>query len=357
MLEKDSINFIENYLNSFTPPGNESVGQKIWLDYIKNYVNKTYEDLYGTAVAIINPNSKKKLVIEAHVDEISWIVNYISEDGLIYVSRNGGTDNQIALSKKVMIYTEKGIIYGVFGWQAIHTRKNSSEKYPNVENLFIDVGANNKKEVLELGINVGCFISYTDKFFITNNNKYFVSKSLDNKIGGFIIAEVGKMIIKNNVNLNYGLYIVNSVQEEVGLKGAKMISKYIKPNISIITDVTHDTSGPMIDKKIQGDIKCGLGPVITYSPSVKSNIREMIIKTAIDNKINFQRLVSSYSTGTDVDEFSYSNTGILSSLISIPLKYMHTTVEMVHKNDIKQTISLIYKVLHNINNNINDFFY
>ncbi|WP_185860928.1 zinc-binding metallopeptidase family protein [Blattabacterium cuenoti] len=349
-INSDSIKFLEKYLNEFSPTGDESEGQKIWINHISSYVEKIQTDLYGTAVGIINPNSPYKLIIEAHVDEISWCVNYITEEGIIYVSRNGGSDHQIAPSKIVIIHTEKGLVHGVFGWPAIHTRKSSEEKSPNIDNIFVDIGVSNKAEAMNMGVHVGCIITYPDKFFIMNHN-YFVSRALDNKIGGFIIAEVAKMIIENGIDLKFGLYIVNSVQEEVGLKGAKMISKTIQPNVVIVTDVTHDTYGPMIDKKIQGDVKCGLGPVIGYAPSIHKNVRELIISTAKNRKIHFQRLVSSRYTGTDTDAFAYSNKGVLSGLISIPLKYMHTTVEMVHKKDVEQAVLLIFETLQTINNN------
>ncbi|AER40447.1 MAG: M42 family metallopeptidase [Flavobacteriales bacterium] len=352
-----SIKFIEKYLNSFSPTGYESEGQKIWKTYIGPYVEEIQTDLYGTVVGIINPNnSSYKLIIEAHADEISWYVNYITEDGIIYVSRNGGSDYQIAPSKRVVIHTEKGLVHGLFGWPAIHTRrKHSEEKKPNINNIFVDIGALDRKEVEKMGVHIGCMITYPDEFFIMNQN-YFVGRSLDNKIGGFIIAEVAKMIIEHEIDLQFGLYVVNSVQEEVGLKGAKMISKSIKPHMAIVTDVTHDTSTPMIDKKIHGDIKCGLGPVIGYAPSIQKNLREFIINTANQKKISFQRLVSSMYTGTDTDAFAYSNKGVTSSLISIPLRYMHTTVEMVHKKDIENTIQLIFETLKGINSYKEKFF-
>ncbi|AFJ90686.1 M42 family peptidase [Blattabacterium sp. (Blaberus giganteus)] len=348
-MNSDSIKFLEKYLNEFSPTGDEREGQKIWINHISPYVEKIQTDLYGTAVGIINPDSTYKLIIEAHVDEISWSVNYITEEGIIYVSRNGGSDHQIAPSKRIIIHTEKGFVHGVFGWPAIHTRKSSEEKSPNVDNIFVDIGVSNKTEAINMGVHVGCVITYPDQFFIMNHN-YFVSRALDNKIGGFIIAEVAKMLIENSIDLKFGLYIVNSVQEEVGLKGAKMISQTIQPNVAIVTDVTHDTCSPMIDKKIQGDIKCGLGPVIGYAPSIHKNIRELIINTANSKKIYFQRLVSSRYTGTDTEAFAYSNKGVLSALISIPLKYMHTTVEMVHKKDVELTVSLIYETLLAMNN-------
>ncbi|WP_185882106.1 M42 family metallopeptidase [Blattabacterium cuenoti] len=355
-INEDSIKFLGKYLNSLTPTGYESEGQEIWKNYINPYVEKIETDLYGTVVGILNPNnSPYKLIIEAHVDEISWYVNHITEDGIIYVSRNGGSDPQIAPSKRVVIHTEKGLVHGVFGWPAIHTRKSSEDKTPNVDNIFVDIGACDRKEVERMGVHVGCVITYPDDFLIMNNN-YFVCRSLDNKIGGFIIAEVVKKIREIGPNLKFGLYVVNSVQEEVGLRGAKMISQAIKPHMAIVTDVTHDTSTPMMDKKTQGDIKCGLGPVIVYAPSIHKNIREFILNTATNKKITFQRLVSSRYTGTDTDAFAYSNKGVSSALISIPLKYMHTTVEMVHKKDVEQAVQLIFETLKGINSSEGKFF-
>ena len=153
---------------------------------------------------------------------------------------------------------------------------------------------------------------------------------------------------EQKVKLDFGLYITNSVQEEVGLRGAEMISQTIKPNVAIVTDVTHDTTTPMIDKKKEGEQKCGLGPVIAYAPAVQNNLRDLIIDTAEANKIPFQRAACSRLTGTDTDAFAYSNGGVASSLISLPLRYMHTTVEMVHKEDVANVIQLIFESLKKI---------
>lgn len=354
-IEDKSLIFLKKYLDSTSPSGYEIQGQKIWKNYIKEYVDEINTDIYGNVVGIINNTSDYKVVIEAHADEISWCVNYISDDGFIYVIRNGGSDHQIAPSKRIHIHTEKGLVNGVFGWQAIHTRNLSDKKITKLEDLYIDVGASSKKEVEKLGIHIGCMITYIDNFDLINN-KYFLSRALDNRIGGFIIAEVAKLIKEKKYSIPFSLYIVNCVQEEVGLRGAKMITENIRPNIAIVTDVCHDTSTPMIEKKTQGDIKCGLGPVISYAPSIQNNLRNFIINIANKNEIKFQRLASSRYTGTDTDAFAYSNGGVASALISIPLRYMHTTVEMVHKNDIEKTIYLIFELLKNIKIN-HDFNY
>jgi len=342
-----SIKFFEKYLNNASPTGYEWEGQKIWMEYLKPYVDDFITDTYGTAVAVINPEAEYKVVIEGHSDEISWYVNYITDNGLIYVIRNGGSDHQIAPSKWVNIHTKNGIVKGVFGWPAIHTRRGGKEQPPKLDNITIDVGAKDKEEVEKMGVHVGCVITYPDEFQILNKDK-FVCRALDNRMGGFMIAEVARLLKENKDKLDFGLYITNSVQEEIGLRGAEMITHTIQPDVAIVTDVCHDTTTPMIEKKTQGETKIGDGPVISYAPAVQNRLRELLIDTAEKKKIPFQRMASSRMTGTDTDAFAYSNGGVASALISLPLRYMHTTVEMVHRDDVENVIKLIYESLLNI---------
>ncbi|HPF97953.1 MAG: M42 family metallopeptidase [Flavobacteriaceae bacterium] len=344
VLNKKSLDFLEKYLNNAAPTGYEWTGQKLWMEYLKPYVDEFITDTYGTAVAVINPKAKYRVVIEGHADEISWYVNYISDNGLLYVIRNGGSDHQIAPSKIVNIHTKKGIVKGVFGWPAIHVRDRAKEEAPKPENIFIDIGAKDKEEVEKMGVHVGCVITYPDEFHILNGNK-FVCRALDNRMGGFMIAEVARLLHENKKTLPFGLYITNSVQEEIGLRGAEMITHTIKPQMAIVTDVTHDTTTPMIDKKKEGLLELGKGPVIAYAPAVQQRLRDLIIETAEENKIPFQRSALSRATGTDTDAFAYSNGGVASALISLPLRYMHTTVEMVHRDDVENVIKLIYNTL------------
>ena len=343
-VDNKSSAFLNEYINNPSPTGFESKGQKIWLDYIKPYIDDYFVDTYGTVVGIVNPNARYKVVIEAHADEISWFVHYITKDGFIYLRRNGGSDHQIAPSKRVNIHTDKGTVDAVFGWPAIHTRHGGEEKSPKLDNIFLDCGCTSKKEVEKLGVHVGCVVTYKDELMILNN-KYYVGRALDNRIGGFMIAEVARLLKKNKKKLPFGLYITNSVQEEVGLRGAQMITEKIKPNVAIVTDVCHDTQTPMINKIKQGDLFCGKGPVLTYGPAVQNNLLNLIIETANKNKIPFQRAAASRATGTDTDAFAYSTGGVASALISLPLRYMHTTVESVHKDDVENVIKLIYNAL------------
>jgi len=355
IITKKSEQFLEKYINNAAPTGFETEGQKLWLEYIKPYVDDYFVDNYGSVAAIINPKEKYKVVIEAHADEISWFVHYITDKGFIYLRRNGGSDHQIAPSKRVNIHTDKGIVEAVFGWPAIHTRKNGKEEAPKLENIFLDCGALTKEEVEEMGIHVGCVVTYQDKFMVLND-RYYVGRALDNRIGGFMIAEVARLLKENKVKLPFGLYITNSVQEEVGLRGAEMMVQNIKPDVAIVTDVCHDTQTPMINKIEQGDNHAGKGPVLTVGPAVQNNLLKLITDTANKKKIPFQRAAASRATGTDTDAFAYATGGVPSALISLSLRYMHTTVEMVDKGDVENVIKLIYESLQNIKNN-HDFRY
>lgn len=347
ILTKNSMSFMEKYLNNASPTGFESSGQKLWLDYIKPYIDDYWVDTYGSVVGIINPQARYKVVIEAHADEISWFVHYITKDGFIYVRRNGGSDHMIAPSKRVNIHTDKGLVKAVFGWPAIHTRSAGKEETPSLDNIFLDCGCKNQEEVEKLGVHVGAVVTFEDEF-MTLNNDFFVGRALDNRMGGFMIAEVARLLHESGDKLPFGLYITNSVQEEIGLRGAQMIAERIQPDVAIVTDVTHDTQTPMINKIKQGDTACGKGPVLTYGPAVQNNLLRLVIEAAEKASIPFQRAAASRSTGTDTDAFAYSNMGVASALISLPLRYMHTTVETVHKDDVENVIRLILASLRSI---------
>ena len=347
LINASSYAFLKTYINNASPVGFETSGQKLWLDYVKKYVDTTFTDPYGTAVGVINPDAPFKVVIEAHADEISWFVNYINDQGLIHLKRNGGVDHQIAPSMRVWIHGKKGPVKAVFGWPAIHTRLSNPEQkepQPKVENLTLDCGARSKKEVEALGIHIGSVVTYEEGFDELANN-FIIGRAFDNRIGGFMIAEVARLLKENKKKLPFGLYIVNAVQEEIGLRGAEMIARRIKPDVAIITDVTHDTQTPMINKAIEGDIQCGKGPSLAYAPAVHNKLLAIVEQTAKDKKIPVQFRTLSRSTGTDTDSFAYANEGCPSVLISIPLRYMHTTVEMIHKKDIIDTTKLMYETL------------
>jgi putative aminopeptidase FrvX len=194
IINKNSEDFLLKYLSNASPTGFEAEGQKLWLKYLEPYIDEYHLDDYGTVYGVINPGQDFKVVIEGHADEIAWYVNYISEDGFISVARNGGSDHIIAPSKRVNIHTRKnGIVRGVFGWPAIHTRRGKkAELSPKMENIFVDVGAKDKDEVLAMGIHPGTVMTFDDEMEVIND-RFYCGRALDNRMGGFCIAEVGSL--------------------------------------------------------------------------------------------------------------------------------------------------------------------
>ncbi len=354
-MNEKSTRFLHDYLNNNAPVGNEVNGQKIWLRYLKPFVDTHFTDTYGTAVGVINPKAPYKVVIEAHADEISWYINYISKEGYLYVIRNGGSDWEIAPSMHAKIHTaQQGSIPAIFGWPAIHTRHSQKEKAkkPNIETIILDGGFSSKEEVLKKGINIGDIVTF-DQELRQLNNKFWVGRALDNRIGGFAIAEVARKLHQKKIKLPYALYIVNAVQEEVGHNGARMIAQRIQPNLAIITDVCHCTHSPLYNKIKEGETTAGKGPVLFTAPMVHPNLRKMLLEVARKKKIPHQLAASQTRTGTDMDTFAYSGTGIPAALLSTPLKYMHTTVETVHQKDVDQLIDWFYHFLVQLKPNHN----
>jgi putative aminopeptidase FrvX len=347
VLTQKSVEFLERYINNPSPTGFESEGQDIWLNYIMAYADDYFQDSYLNTVAVINPDAGLRIVLEAHADEISWLVNYIDYRGFLHVIPNGGADPMVAPGKHVNVHTPEGLIPGVFGWPAIHIRKDIIGLFPDEHHLFVDVGASNKNEVLDLGIRVGDVITYLDKFRVLNN-KYFLGRALDNRIGGLIIGEVARLVKKKKIRLPFSLMMVNAVQEEVGLYGAKMIADRIKPDVAIVTDVTHDTNTPFIKMERHGETVCGKGPVLAIAPAVHKGLLRLIKHSAMQARIPYQLVAVSRETGTDEEAMALSSGGISSALISPPLRYMHTPVEIVHINDVEDCVLLMLETLKNI---------
>ena len=355
--------FLMEFLNTPSPVMYEYRAQKVWAEYIKPFVDEVVDDNYGNVYGIIRSNriSKTtpfKVVIDAHVDEISYVVNHISDEGLIHPIRNGGSDIQLALSKDVTILTKDGNVDGVFGWIPVHNKvEKLVDVKPEKDNLFIDIGANTKDAVLAMGVKIGDPIIYKVEARMLNSTDKLVGKSLDDKIGCYINAMVIEKLYKNKIRLPYDLYILNSVQEEVGAFGAKIAISNIKPDVALVFDVFFDSTNPLFPNKkmIGSDAKLGDGAIIMNSTCVQKNLYKLLVDTAEKNKIKYKLAHSTGMGGTNADKI-FVEGGIATALISIPLKYMHTTVEMVDMKDVSESIDLIYESLQMIENN-HDFRY
>lgn len=341
--------FLKKYTNTPTPVGYEVKlgGQQVWIDHISDYVDNIEQDCYGSVKATIKSknNIKETVILDAHCDEIAWTVKEITDNGFIYVNRLGGMDHQIAPSMRVNIWTnDNKNIKGIVGHPAIHI-KDRKDKL-DITDIFIDTGYS-KEELLSKNIEIGNPITYKTKLSKLGD-KFICSRALDDKIGGYILIEVAKKLKINNIDLPFNLCFVNSVQEEIGLKGAKMVADSESTIAAICVDVTHDTTPPCYKNMTQTTYNNGC--VITDSPSIHKNLLQHIKNTAVENNIKHQIKCtdSGNSTGTNTDSYAYHGTGIPSALISIPLRYMHTSVETVNIDNIKECIELLYYSIINI---------
>lgn len=365
---KEEIKFLKKYVGTPSPSGFEMElgGQQVWIDYVKQFCDEIKIGSYGNAYAyyrnmdnyedhaegsvLRKKKGVKTVLLDAHGDEIGFFVFDITDSGFIKIGRIGGSDITIAPSSRVDIWGEKGKVSGVFGHPAIHVQKDFKAE---IEKTFVDIGVSSRKEVEKKGIVIGTPITMVDGYMTLGD--YHCGRSLDDKIGGFINSQILKKLYENKVKLPFELVVVNAVQEEVGLFGAKMAAEDIKPDVAIAIDVTHDTDSPAYNKEKQGSISAGKGVVLMSAPSIQKKLLKLIIDTAKENKIDYQITASGRGSGTNADSYAYPH-GIPTALVKMGMRYMHTTVETVHKKDVQGAIDLLYAVL-NTNEIYKDFKY
>lgn len=342
MSESPEFEFLEELLVTPSPTGFESAGQKVWKEYVEDFADEVQTDAYGSAVAKLNTSFDViTVMLEAHCDEIGMIVQHITDDGFVYVNKLGGSDSTIAKAKRVFIHSRKGIVAGVVGNIAIHLQenKNGGGKQPGWKDIYVDIGATSKEEALKM-VQVGDPITYSDDYEFLSDD-ILTGRALDNRIGGYMIAQVLKELSNRRDELKVNVMALNSVQEEVGGYGARMMSYRLEPDMALVTDVTHATDTPGINNKQHGLIKLRKGPVVQHGGANHPKIVEFIEQVSENKEIAIQHEATSVRTGTDTDSIFYQKTGIASALISLPLRYMHSPVETASVQDINALIRLM----------------
>ena len=349
MLDSESKAFLTDYLNTPSPTAFEWRGQKKWVDYVRQYSDAVQNDAYGNAWATIAGSARKprRVMIEAHADEIGFMVKAITKDGYLNVDRIGGSDVATARGRRLDILGDKSVVRGIIGNTAIHIRDRENEKAPMVHELYVDVGAKNEKDVAALGLRVGHAAVYADGVeFI---GKHLISgRALDNRMGGFIIAQVMKRLRARKRPLAATVIAVNAVQEEIGGHGAKMVTHRLMPDVAVCLDVTHATDTPGIDRAKHGEVKLGAGPSVTHGTCNHPKVVERLMSAAQKAKVKLQHESSSRYSGTDTDEIFRVQHGIPSGLISLPLRYMHSVVELADLRDVEQVISVLVAFVESI---------
>lgn len=335
--------FLFDLLDTPSPTGFEAAGQRRWIDYVRPFVDAVESDAYGSAWATRNaaePTGNAPTVfLEAHADEIGFMVSHITDEGFLQISRIGGSDRAMARGKRVRILGDTGDVEGIIGNTAIHIRETKAEKVPDWHQLFVDIGASSRQEVEERGIRVGHPMVYAESAWELAPGR-LVGRALDNRIGGYIIAQVMAELSRLD-RLPGTIYAVNAVQEETGGDGAKMVAYRLHPTVAIILDVTHATDSPGIDKAKHGDVKLGAGPTLTHGTCNHPEVVKRLLEVARDEEIPIQHEAMSVFTGTDTDDVFIARTGVPSALVSLPMRYMHSTVETVDLEDVEKCIRLL----------------
>ena len=339
-MREQSLQFLRTLVNTPSPVGHEARGQRVWLDYAKAFAQETSSDAYGNCVAVLNKGGSPRLMIAGHADEIAMAVNYIDEQGFIYVRKMGGVDAAITKAQRVVIHTRNGPVKGVVGNVAPHLMKEDKDpKPPKIHDLFIDIGVGSRKDAEQL-VRTGDPITLTDEFDLLRND-LAVARAFDNRIGTFAVAETLRLLKESKAKLQAEVCAVSNVQEEVGLLGARQIAYSLKPDVALVVDVTHATDYPNVSKAQHGDTKVGHGPTITHGGCNHPEVVARIEAVAKAKKIPLQHEAMSSTSGTDTDAIFWTRGGIASALISLPNRYMHSPVEVVSLKDLKQIPQLM----------------
>lgn len=335
--------FLFDLLKTPSPTGFELPGQRKWAAYVRPYADSVEIDTYGTTWATKHGSASDpdvpRVMLEAHADEIGFIIKYIDENGFLYIDRIGGSDWVTARGKRVQILGDKGVVTGVIGNTAIHIRDRKNEKPPEQHELFVDIGAANAEEVAERGLRVGHPMVYADDVEAFAP-KLLCGRALDNRIGGLIIAEVMRRLAEGEP-VPATVLAVNAVQEEIGGHGASMITYRLEPTVALVVDVTHATDSPNIPKAKHGATTLGGGPTVTHGTANHPKVVRRLMEVAEAAQIPLQHESSSRYSGTDTDKIFNSRTGVPSALVSLPMRYMHSTVETVHLDDVERVIQLM----------------
>jgi endoglucanase len=341
-MRDQSFQFLRTLLNTPSPPGHEARGQRVWLDYVKSFADETFTDAHGNAVAILNKGGSPRLMMAGHADEIAMAVNWIDDNGYIYVRKLGGVDPAITKAQRVSIHTRNGPVKGVVGNVAPHLIREEGDKdrkAPKIHELFVDIGVKTRKDAEKL-VRVGDPITLNDEFELLRND-LAIARGFDNRIGTFAVAEALRLLAAEKGRLHAEVNAVSNIMEEVGLFGARQIAYTLKPDVALVVDVTHATDYPTVNKAQHGDIAIGRGPTLTHGVSSHPAIVARLEQVAEQKKIRVQHEAVSASSGTDTDAIFWTRGGIPSALISLPNRYMHSPVELVSLKDLEQIPELM----------------
>ncbi len=350
-MNQQAEEFLSAILDTPAPTGMEMDAQRLWAQYIAPFTDEQLCDAYGSTWATLKAATEgaPTLMLDAHADEIGFAIRYIQDDGFARVERLGGSDVAIARGRRLRFIGRDGEVTGIIGNTAIHIR-DDGDKAPKLWELYVDFGCESRAEVEALGLGVGDLGVYCDGPLMlggAEGNK-LVCRALDDRLCGFILAEVARTLHEQGVKPAWNIVFANTVQEEIGCVGASMLTYRLNPDAAICLDVTHATDSPGLDKGRYGDVRLGKGPSLCFGPACHPNVNARLELVAGEGKIPLQREATGRGTGTNTDFIYRARAGVPSTNVSLPLRYMHSPVETADMRDVQACINLLMAFIRSL---------
>lgn len=336
-----TLGFLKKLLDTPGPSGFEQLPARVWREEVAGFADEVQADVHGNSVAALNPKGRPRLMLAGHIDEIGFQITHIDEDGFIYFSGIGGWDSQVLVGQRVLLLGRQGVVHGVIGKKAIHQlKKEDLDRVSKVIDLWIDIGAANRDEALtrvRIG-DAGVLDSRVQEY----PNGRIVSRSIDNRIGAYIVAEAVRRLAAKRPK-QAAVFAVASTREEIAWtgSGARTSATSIEPDLALVVDVTHASDYPGADKKHTGDHKLGGGVVLVRGSSVSPVVFDLLVECAEAADIPYTIQAAPRETGTDADAIYNALRGIPTGLLSVPNRYMYSPNEMVAIEDLDRTAELI----------------
>ncbi len=339
-MEAKAFDFLKQILETPSASGYEEPVQKIVREYVAGFADEVRTDLHGNVIVAKNPNAPFRIMLAGHCDQIGLIVQHIDDEGFIFIQPIGGWDPQVLIGQRMIVWTSSGPVPGIIARKPIHLQTDEEKKQvPKMKDLWLDIGAANKEEVKKL-VRVGDSVTVELEFRQLLNN-CAVSPAMDDKAGCWVVIEALRRACLKNKKLACGVFAVSTVQEELGLRGAKTSAFGINAQVGVAVDVTFATDCPTIEKKEEGEVRLGKGPTIHRGPNMNHKVVEKLIEAAEGNGIAYQLVASNRATGTDANAMQVNAAGMATALVSIPNRYMHSPVEMISLDDLDKAADLI----------------
>lgn len=332
-MDEDSLGFLRELVETPGPSGYEGDVLEVWRGRVEDSADEVRVDAYGNTTATLNPGMDSSVVLTGHADEIGFMVNHVTEEGYVYMKKVGGVDAGIAPGKRLVIHGRDGPVRGVVGRKPVHLQEEEERgEAPDIEDLFVDVGAGSREEAREAGVHVGASATY-DVGFDSLLGDVVVGRGLDNRIGLWVAAEAFRAVEQGDLDVT--LHAGATVQEELGLRGARMLSYSLEPSVALVVDVTFATDVPGIEATQHGEVELGGGPSLKHGKENHPAVLERLREAASERGIDLQEEAIMSRGATDADAFYVSRGGIPTASVGVPNRYMHTAAELVDLGDLE----------------------